>query len=193
MASETAIANEALNFLGASRIDTLDAAVPNSQAMAKVIVSARETTLQAYDWPFARGRALLETTTAVPGFDEDYQYAFQKPVDCLQVRACIDPTSEASVEYIEVEALILSNEESLYLRYTKRVTATGLFPALFCTAMAYQMAIRGCYSVTKSAKLLPELRAGYSYALSEAQRVDAVHQSRKRKTRKSPWTLARTR
>lgn len=188
--SETAIANRALNLLGAARIDTMDSDTPNARAISKVFSGCREEVLQAYDWGFARARALL-AVSSVPSPVFEFAYYFQKPGDCLQVRRCQSGDSRDPVAYIEEGQFIASSEEELYLCYTKDVTSTGYFPPLFVTALAYRMAIECCYSVTKSTKLLPELRSGYAFAISEAQRVDSAHQHRVIVKKNDPWTQAR--
>lgn len=166
MASEVDICNLALGHLGDNAtVASLDPPEGSAQAehCARFYPIARDSLLELHAWNFATKRAQLAELVNPWA---QWQHAYAKPADCLQILAVIPPEvlsdytavvgfTPARVpmlggEYIpqqfvvEVNAdgadVILTNQEDAVLRYTAQITDTTKFSPLFVMALTHHLA-----------------------------------------------------
>lgn len=190
--SEVEIANKALGYLGAKQIVSLQQEQPNAITCERYFDSVRDEVLQLFDWSFARATATLETTVSPsPDFNPEWNNAFQLPTDFIQDRKVWNAL-EVIIDFEIQGTYVLTNEDTVYLKYTKIIENTGLFSPLFSTAFAYRLAIEIQELVTggKNARLRARLESGLAYALSQAEKMDGRRQN-KTDTSNDSWTNAR--
>lgn len=92
MADLIAIANLSLSRIGTrSSIADLTEDSPEARAFNTIYEQARDETLEAVDWGFARARRYL-TDLGNPPIDWQFRYAY--PSDCLKIRSLYQPVSQ---------------------------------------------------------------------------------------------------
>jgi microcystin-dependent protein len=172
MASETAIANQALSRLGETGISSFDANTPNAITVRLHYDTVRDSLLRAHPWNFATGRAELTQLATTPDFGWAYQY--QLPSDWLRLSTLNGTEAKlAEVLYtIEGEKLLTDTSEAK-VTYVKRVTDTTLFDALFVDVLILRLAAAIAIDVTQSKTKRDEMLAGAERMLNEGRFVDA--------------------
>lgn len=117
MASETGIANRALQRLGAARITALDdTSSTNSRACNVAYEPLRDALLRAHPWSFAIARASLAADSTAPAFGPAYQYAW--PTTAMRILLPKDHT----LDWIVEGRFILSDWTApLEVRYISKV------------------------------------------------------------------------
>jgi hypothetical protein len=158
--SEIAICNLALSRIQSAPISSFAEETAEGRACEAVYDLMRDVVLEAHDWGFAsRTKELAESTEEHPQYDYMYQY----PAGCLVPRSRIDSSGADADAAFEVvtDALgngryIASSANPFTLRYTARVEQTGLYPAMFRSALAYRIA----------AELALKLRSGPEWSIA---------------------------
>lgn len=144
MASEVLIYNMALSHINVlNQVSDKDEVSKQANECRKFYVTARDATLEAFNWPFAKRFALLaEVGTPPPTWI--YQYAW--PADAVEIREVVpvarsvDPIPfESAHSDISDSKVILTDEPAAQVEYTKRVTNTTLFSAAFTEALAARL------------------------------------------------------
>lgn len=167
--SDVGLCNVALQLLGAGTITSL---TENSKAASlcnTLYADARDETLRAYPWNFAQTRAMLARDVLAPTFGFTYSFALPTDPYCLKVNE-IDPDD---AEYTIEKRKLLTDEPSVNIRYTARVTAATEWDAAFTAAFAAKLAAYLAYPLTQNARLVEMLEKKYAMRLSEARTVDA--------------------
>jgi hypothetical protein len=157
------VCNAALSRLGEARIVDLNADAKVSRACLLNFPLARDEVLRAHWWNFATERAALTELSTTPYFGYDHQY--QLPVDCLRV---IEVNGVSSVghplDQWEIEGQkLLSDEETVQIRYIKRITDLNLFDSLALEALIVLLA----------SKLAPAIQGGSTSKATEM--LEAYH------------------
>ncbi len=118
--------------------------------------SVRDTTLEAFDWAFARRRVRLALTNASV---TNWAHAYAYPSDCISARRIVIPCDRRprANERIPFEVssdgqkrLILCDLEDAELVYTVRVEDPNLFSASFVAAMSAALSARIAMPLTVS-------------------------------------------
>lgn len=149
MASATDIGNMACAHLGDdATITSFDPPDGSAQAehCARFYPIARDVCLEAHAWSFAkRTIQLTQTTTAI----DDYDFVYVLPADCLKVlriyperwRRDLTGIDEFEVEVDEAgQRILLTDLESPFLMYVRRIDDTSRFSPTFTTAVSYLLA-----------------------------------------------------
>ena len=140
--SPSEICSKAMVLLGQNPIpDITNTANPNAVKCNAVYESEVEALLREYDWTFARGRVALSASAVPPAFGWGYQ--FQLPSDCAAVRF----VNDNRFAWTKEGNMILTDMEAVNLIYTKYVTETGLFDALFIDCLSIRIARSLAYSI----------------------------------------------
>jgi hypothetical protein len=145
--SNTSICNMALGRIGAERINNYDDASdtkPEAIQCRLHYEQTRDGLLRFHQWRFARARATLSADTASPAFEWDYAYIL--PVDFLAMRTPydVDQSGTETIHYsyaLEGNRL-LSNENSMEIRYIKKVEDPTQFDPLFVEVLVLQLALK---------------------------------------------------
>lgn len=202
MASEVEICNLALSHLGDSaNVSSIDPPEGSAQAehCQRWYPIARNALLEMHDWSFATTRAnLAELANNWP----QWQHVYARPSDCIKVRAVLPPNSSASdvegLEFItESDAsgnqIILTNQASAIVRYTRLVTNTASFSALFTDALGWYLSTYLAGPVLKGESAVKIARANMQIVteiLAQAKLSDAS-QKHQPLVHAVPWLAGR--
>ena len=128
--------------------------------------------LESFDWSFARTRLALAIHSEDPP-DGIWAFRYQYPEDCIVARKISNPTSrvfafapvysslsivgnltdavpfEIELDAEEETKTILTNMQDAILVYTKDITTTSLFSALFIDALSHLLAHHMAYAITR--------------------------------------------
>lgn len=142
----------------------------------------RDTLLRTHIWNFSKHRVELATVTpdnTLVGFD----YAFALPSDWLRTIAvsAVD-TDVARVKYkmesVEVssayQAVILTNVDTLYLRYVRKVTSVALMDPLFREAFAWAMAEHFALDIRQSTSQAEYCEKQFRRAIATARSTNGI-------------------
>lgn len=167
--SAVKIANMALSNIGArSTIESLDEPSAEAKQCKLWYDFARVSTLEAYNWNFARKRqALAEHSEAAPTDVWTYRYIY--PSDCIVARELENPLGYAAdavpftveTDSTGVNKSILTNLEDARLIYTFDVELVSLFPALFVDAFSYALAARIAFSLTAKTSIKKDMMEAF--------------------------------
>lgn len=184
-ASNVAIANLALQKLGADRIESLTQDHPNARSMNACFERVLEAELRRYDWAFAITRASLAadaSDTLWGGWNR-----FPLPNDYL--RLLLDDESLGVVDWriegkyepgAEPELCIVTKDAApLDIRYIARVTDPNAYDALFIESFACKLAVQTCKEITGSTGAVQEIRDQYKVAINEAKRLGSIERAEK--------------
>jgi len=146
--SATDICNMALGWLGAKRITSLDDGSVQAIHCKLHYEQTRDALLRSHWWRFASARASLSQDTDTPDFEYDYQYSL--PSDFLRLKSVFSEngTATENTRYsyaIEGNKILTDDEESdntLDIRYIKRVTDTAQFDPLFTEVLILKLALK---------------------------------------------------
>lgn len=146
--SNTSICNQALGRLGSQRINDFDSTTDDSTQFIQCKLHfepTRDSLLRSYPWRFARARKIL---SQVPDADipesEDFEWdnQFILPTDFLAMRSIYE--GRFSGENFRSFALegqrLLTNDDTMEIRYTKKVTDASKFDPLFVEALVLLLA-----------------------------------------------------
>lgn len=169
--SETAIANGALQRLGARRIESLTQNHPNARTMAAAFARTRDALLRRYDWNFAIARDSIAADGDGPTWGSWNRYAL--PADFI--RLIRDDESGGAVDWkIEGQYILSADAAPIEIRYISRVEDPNAFDALFIEALECKLALTCCEEVTQSTAKMQGLTEAYKDAIFEAKRAGAI-------------------
>ena len=172
--SNVAIANRALQKLGATRIESLTQNAPNARSMNSAFTIVRDAELRRYDWSFAIKRASIAADGDGPTWGDWNRYSL--PNDFL--RLVRDDESGQFVDW-KIEGLyILSADASpLEIRYIARIEDPNYFDSSFVSMFAGRLALETCQEITQSTSKKESIKADYDADLREAKRVGAIEKA----------------
>ena len=176
--TETEICNMALGRLGAKRIsdfaDTNEANLQSVQCRLHY-VQTRDALLRSHWWRFARYRVQLSENTTAPTFEFDN--AFDLPSDFL--RLWIRPFEDNNWGLNNTDRTfsmegkqLLTNEDSVYLRYIRRVTDPAEFDPLFIEVLVLKLAIKMVMPISQDKELYQILYQEMRDVLARVRVVD---------------------
>lgn len=183
-ANDTTICNLALSKFGAKRIQSLDDNSPEARACKLNYAPTRDEVLRAHRWNFAIKRATLSRLADAPPFG--WAAWYQLPSDCLRVLQLNGWETHEQRDRWEVEGgRLLTDEDTVQIKYIARVVDGNLYDSIFVKALACKLAAEICRALTGSNALAGELLSEYErLTSSKARRADAVEARPKRKL---PW------
>lgn len=155
----TAVTNDAVDDLTCIAYSTADDSWVMAGELSELHTSADGTT-----W---------EAVAIAPAWGYDYEFAL--PGDCLRILGVSNDDEEDSTNTFEykVEAgRIITDEDTIYLRYVSQITDTALFPWWFVDTLALKIAVELSEVQAKSAALTQDLRNQYMIGLMKAQQYN---------------------
>lgn len=176
--SEVEIVNIALNSLGKESIRSFSVSDddPKSGRLAERLYTiARDSLISNHDWSFARKTVQLRKLTET--HVEGVLYAL--PSDCFVPRRLYPRGGLPNKFRIEENRILIpftsctTDGTAPNLRYTRKVSTTGLFPPYFIDALSAALAARLCMPMTRDKKFHKELKADARTAFMLAARTDA--------------------
>ncbi len=151
------------------------------QSVERVILdrfydSARTTTLEDFDWPFARTYLQLSDLGTPPSW---WAYRYAYPADCIIPRFIVDPSSRSGTEVIAFEIAeypqtggvqcVLTDEATATLAYTLDVTDTSRFSGGYTNALSYKLAMDAAIPIGRDGRLQSALQQQYLFAIQQAR------------------------
>lgn len=160
MASDTAIANQALANLGAlKRITNIDTDKSSEGVAARTFFDdARDATLRDFNWPFAARYVILAVVAEEPAeVNREWSFSYRYPTDSVKARRILSglrqDNRQSRVPYkIASDAqgqLIYADEPEARLEYTARITDPTRFTADFVLPLSFRLAAYMAPSLTK--------------------------------------------
>lgn len=174
--SAVAIANRALQKLGASRIDSFDQDKPNARSASACYSILRDKLLRSHPWNFAKKRASVAALTDGTTWGSLNRY--QLPNDFLRLLRSVNDgiggTESPKNWVIESDAIVTTDAAPLEFIYIARITDPAKFDALFIELLATTMAHEMCEEVTASNTKKADLKEDIRELLAEARRTNAI-------------------
>ena len=139
--SKITIASNALLLLGGNTISSFEEESTEAKIAANLYETAYESILTTHRWRFASKKAKLARLSETP--ENEYNYAFQIPSDCLYV-------AELSTSNYEIfEDKIFANVTDIDIDYTYSVSEDKL-PAYFTKMFEFYLAAQFAVPLTGS-------------------------------------------
>lgn len=196
--SDVIIGNMALSFVGAKR--SIVTALTDDNAGAEAVnlwyEYARLSTLEAYNWSFARRRLTLAVHADAPPDEWAFRYTY--PSGIVAVRKIWNPLGEhADAVPYDIEQVaagtarcILTNMEDAIAICTADVTATSLFSPTFVLAFARKIAEHIAPTLTNKDSVQNAQTQHFNLLIRQAADLDA-QQAVKAPPRDADWIRGR--
>ncbi len=176
MASKVEIANKALSHLGIAPIISLEEDSEPARQINSIFNNDRDFVLKGCDWNFARK---TEALALLADESLEWDYVYQRPVRCLQVRRVFNevtasPTETGDAKHEEAQSssgsqAIMTDIEDAYMKYTYQVTDVSVYPADFVEALALKLAGSSAMALTGEKTLRTDMAQLYRIAISAAR------------------------
>lgn len=195
MTQRTDIANIALGMLGEAQITSIDD--ENSRVATAIKINyniARDATLEAYEWSFAKQQFKPSLLPDKPLWQYTYQYTIP-PVILRVLEVERFPVGSGqpvlhehghnsrprrAVDHEVQGRLILTNYDPIYCTGIARIEQEGLFSNLFVHAFAAKLAMLVCYTVTESNSKFDRVTGLFGGFINEARSRDGQQSSTRR-------------
>ncbi len=171
MPSLVDICNNALGYIGNSaQIEDFDTDDSTAGELVRLhYPQALDALLRRAIWPFAQRSVALAVVEADP--TPLWAYSYRTPADCLRpVSIPLSATTGApfAVASDVTGGLIYTSISPATLFYTALIEDVNLFPQDFADALAWALAVRIAYPLSKSFDVVGEARKGAALALATA-------------------------
>lgn len=185
--SNVAIANRALQKLGAKRISSLTQDAPNARSMNAAFERVRDAELRRYDWAFAIKRASIAADGDGPTWGDYNRYSL--PNDFL--RLIRDDETGANVDW-RIEGLYILTKDAapLEIKYIARIEDPNYYDPLFAEAFAGRLALECAKEITDNTSDKESVKDDYKTDIAEARRVGAIEKEAQ-EFPEDPWLAAR--
>lgn len=166
--AEVDICSLALRVLGAKAIQSFSDTVPSAGLMQALYPISRDNLLRSAAWKFAIRRAQLNPLTGTLSLIQFKQTRlelptgknlYSEPADCLRILETDQDPSPYKIESMITNAstgaeqlVVVSDQNSLAIRYIARITNTALFDPSFIVALAAHLAMETALAVTGDVK-----------------------------------------
>lgn len=146
-------------LMQASAINNIDTPVtPQEKAYSKWYKTANEYCLKHLMPNFALDRRVVSQLPNGPAFG--FEYAYQKPSDCLKVLGignAEDKTNDYNVEGDQIQTDLLA-DDGLEIRFVKNITDVTKYSPEYIILLAWKLAELTCMEITKDKEMLGYLR-----------------------------------
>lgn len=202
MASQVSICNQALGWLGANLITSLNDDNREAQLCKTNYPDIRDAVLEEREWTFCVRRISLSPTVIEPVYG--YTNQFLLPPQVIRILNLPDtrfgdtddnligtglggrsegPDQQPQLGTFRVESLeettatgivILANVDSIFLRVIWRVTNIGLYSPMFIQCLAQRIAADLAIPLTQNRNLQRDMWALYQEKLNKASAMDGI-------------------
>lgn len=177
MASQVEIVNQGLVKLGAARITSIADETKQARTMSAIYDVKRDAELGAHPWSFAIKRDQIPASSTAPSFG--WAYAYPLPSDYLSMvevgeKWVFYETDTGPLFQIEDGKILTDEASPLKIRYVRRITNPGLYPAVFVEAFACRLAAEACEDLTQNLSKRDAAWSERKQAIREAKRVNAI-------------------
>lgn len=177
MISEVSICNQAMSWLGANEITSLDDPSKEAEYCRNNYPFLRDAVLEERMWTFATDRA-ISTVADRDAWGVQYQHPL--PLEWLAVyRVYCTPGNTPdqgwpAKGWRREGDFILAQESTIYMWGLKRIVDTGKFTQLFVQALAARMASDLAIPITENRQLQADMWGLYQNKLREAAARDGA-------------------
>jgi len=175
------ICNLAIRMIGAKRITSLDDEAEEARVLTDIYDRMLDEVLVAYPWNFALKRSALTRLATTPTYEYDYAYAL--PADCLRV---VEAEDHAYEDFQVEDNKLLTDSESLNVRYIARVTDPTKYSPLFIQAFTARLSAELAYPLTNDAGLAKNKFDEFQLKVSQARSTNA-QEGTARKIERNSW------
>lgn len=176
MTTDVDICNSALLKLGQGTGNLIAASLSEDSRNARLCdalyAKKRDELLRGHVWNFAVTRAALSRDPAAPAFAFDH--AYNLPADWIRTVSVFDNEQTGTARYRLEGRRILSDAETLYLVYIRRVTDPNAMPPDFREALATLLAWDLALPIADSNSLADRMERRHLRALRLAKSSDAL-------------------
>jgi len=175
MSVDVDICNSALIKLGAERINALTDDNKRARLCQEQYPKILLRVLRSHPWKFGIKRSKLSPISVTPEFGSEFY--FEQPLDCIRIIGVMaDHDSSQVTEYrYSVEGRqILSELETINLKYITSNTPEAYFDEDFKEALACALAHDLCYAIVQSTTMKTELFGEYEFWISQARSHGAM-------------------
>lgn len=188
MATVVSICNQAMGWLGANPITSLNDNTTESRLCSANYDDLRRAVLEDVAWTFAAGRMRLDAIAAdddVDDWGERDRFKIKNLDKVITInRVYYDQKEDLQAddwiregEYISIPAL---GSRYLFIKYTKDIENPRLFPPGFVQALAARLAADLAIPITQSRQLQEDMWALYSAKVKSAAANDGSQGSNER-------------
>lgn len=191
MSARIDIVNQALIFLGADTITSLEDDSEQAELMNKIYDLTRDSTLEAHEWSFAIRQFSPAASAETP--DKPWSYSYPLPSDIIRLLRVDRGTSNCGLDRNEIDHVlygrnILTNIPIGFCTGIRRVEDEGIYSNLFCDAFSAKLAMKACYSIEDSNTKMQAISVIYAGAIAEAKSRDGQQGTTRRL--RSKWLNA---
>lgn len=169
--SKVAIANGALQKLGAARISSLTQDHPNARSINAAYDRIRRRLIRQYAWSFAIRRDSIAKDAAQTLWGEKNRYTL--PNDYLRLLRD-DETGIFKDWRIEGLFIVTADASPLEIRYVADIDDPNLYDSLFADALSTALAYECCEEITQSTSRKESIREDQRALINEAKRIGAI-------------------
>lgn len=178
MQTETDVANNALSFISAGRINSLyDEDDPKAGTIRAIFDSASREVMRGHRWSCCIARKTLSKNAGERDVTErfGYQHSYKLPVDSLRFLDLNGEPWTLKGRFFDVNGRdLLTNASEARIRYVKHEKDTTIWDSLLAEAIAIKIAMKVARQLTTDGISAEALLGLYKSAVMEAQRVDAM-------------------
>lgn len=175
------ICNLVIRMLGAKTITSLDDSQEEARILDDIYDRILDEVLMAYPWNFAIKRVSLSQLAETPSYEFDYAYAL--PDDYLRI---LEVEDEGYVDYQLENNKLLTDEESISVRYLARVTDPTEYSPIFIQAFTARLAAEMAYPLTGDASLSNSKMEEFQLKVSQARSTNA-QEGKARTIERTSW------
>ena len=185
--SKVAIANGALQRLGAKRIESLTQDHPNARSMNAAFDRVVRAEIRRYGWSFAIKRESVAADANDPTWGDWNRYSL--PNDSL--RLLRDNESGLNVDWrVEGQYILSKDAAPLQFRYLAHIEDPNFYDSLFIEAVECKLALVTCEEITGSTSKKESVKDDYKDAIAEAKKNGAMEKEAQ-DFPEDDWLLAR--
>lgn len=169
--SKVAIANGALQRLGASRISSFTQDHPNARSVNACYDRVRDALLRTYLWSFAIKRESIAADADGPTWGDWLRYSL--PND--YIRLIRDDETGVAVDW-RIEGLYILSRTSapLEIRYVAKIDDPNYYDALFVQAFECALAMAMSKEITASDTTKQDVKADFKMSIDTAKATGAI-------------------
>ncbi|OPL13587.1 MAG: hypothetical protein AVO39_10330 [delta proteobacterium MLS_D] len=148
--TKVSICNEALVTLGEKLISSLEDTTKAAGLCEELFDASLDEVLRMSEWNCAIARQSLTELEDAPAFEWDHQYSLPSEPYCIMA---LEINEDRHYRFAIEGRVLLTNEDSVNLRYIKRVTDMTEFDPLCARAVALNLAYKLAYPLMQSRKM----------------------------------------
>ena len=174
MASEVDVANDALTFLGASRITSLTQDQTEAKVMNQLYQRSVDAVLRAYPWKCAKAQQSLPRSATAPVYGWDYSYQLPTAPICLRVLDV--ENADRDDKWDRYGDFLYTDLDTCKITFISRIDAASFDP-LLRDAVAARLAADSAYALIGSNGMMQQMYELYMLRGDDAREASQIEGS----------------